>query len=49
MSRPQKIHKPLMGGFANILKAVADGSGVPKKGNVKLPANKRSALPRKKP
>ena len=27
MSRPQKIHKPLKGGFVNILAAVAMGSG----------------------
>jgi hypothetical protein len=28
MSRPQKMHKPLKGGFTNIINAVADGKGV---------------------
>jgi hypothetical protein len=37
MSRPQKIHPPLKGGFANILMAVADGSGVSKKPTSKRP------------
>jgi hypothetical protein len=32
MSRPQKMHKPLKGGFNFIINAIADGKGV------KLPA-----------
>lgn len=28
MSRPRKIHRPLVGGFNNILAAIADGKGV---------------------
>jgi hypothetical protein len=30
MSRPQKMHKPLKGNFANIINAIADGKGVAK-------------------
>jgi hypothetical protein len=36
MSRPQKIHKPLKGGFNTILGAVAMGSGVGKRTAKKL-------------
>jgi hypothetical protein len=28
MSRPQKMHKPLKGGFTDIINAIADGKGV---------------------
>jgi hypothetical protein len=28
MSRPQKMHKPIKGGFTEIINAVADGKGV---------------------
>jgi hypothetical protein len=28
MSRPQKMHKPLKGNFADIINAIADGKGV---------------------
>jgi hypothetical protein len=28
MSRPQKMHKPLKGGFTQIINAIADGKGV---------------------
>lgn len=38
MSRPQKIHKPLKGGFEEILIAVAKGSGAGKRAANKLAA-----------
>ena len=38
MSRPQKIHKPLKGGFEAILIAVAKGSGAGKRTAKKLAA-----------
>ena len=41
MSRPQKMHKPLKGGFNNILAAIATGSGVSKSTSRKL-ANKKT-------
>jgi hypothetical protein len=31
MSRPQKIHKPIKASFTQIINAVADGKGAPKK------------------
>ena len=37
MSRPQKMHKPLKGNFADIINAIADGRGV------KQPPQTRSA------
>ena len=36
MSRPQKMHKPIAGGFGNILAAIAVGSGKGKKAALKL-------------
>ena len=36
MSRPQKIHKPIKGGFNNILASVATGTGKGKKAAERL-------------
>lgn len=44
MSRPQKLHKPLKGGFNEILGAVAMG-----KGNAKRAANKAANAQLKPP
>ncbi len=40
MSRPQKMHKPLKGGFNEILGAVALGSGRGKRAAMKLAREK---------
>ncbi|MGA2540965.1 MAG: hypothetical protein ABSG78_05320 [Verrucomicrobiota bacterium] len=39
MSRPRKMHKPLKGGFNEILAAVAMGSGAGKRAALKLQRN----------
>jgi len=53
MSRPQKIHPPLKGGFNNILASIAIGSGKGKAAAQRLaahkPAQKPPANPPKKP
>jgi hypothetical protein len=53
MSRPQKIHKPIKGGFNQILGAVAMGSGKGKRAAIQLQARtnivKASTPPPKKP
>lgn len=49
MSRPQKIHKPLKGGFHAILVAVAEGGGAGKRTARKLRAKAQNkARPSKK-
>jgi hypothetical protein len=51
MSRPQKIHKPIKGGFNNILASVAAGTGKGKKAVNKLaryPIKASQCLPPKK-
>ena len=40
MSRPRKMHKPLKGGFNNILSAIAAGTGPGKRAAKKAKANR---------
>lgn len=46
MSRPQKIHKPIKGGFNNILASIAGGTGKAKRTAI-LTDDKRSKTARK--
>ena len=50
MSRPQKLHKPIKGGFNNILAAVALGQGQAKKAatNVASQAVVKASKPKPK-
>jgi hypothetical protein len=41
MSRPQKIHKPIKGGFNQLLTIIATGSGAGKKAVLKLAREKK--------
>jgi len=45
MSRPQKMHKPLKGGFDEILGAVALGKGKAKRAALKTAKAKLSVAP----
>jgi hypothetical protein len=47
MSRPQKMHKPLKGGFNEILSAIAIGDGKGKKTVLMLREQKRESKPEK--
>ena len=49
MSRPQKVHKPLKGGFEAILAAVATGSGAGKRTARKLQAKAQNKAKKAKP
>ena len=52
MSRPQKMHKPIKGGFTQIINAVADGKGIKGRTREQIPLKNIQAsetpTPRKK-